>query len=212
MLTAKKTREKYRPVWRQLADKQVHEFETFEALERSFFGRTKNILKTIRQNGSDEKSNLARAFRIISSADDRRKHLEKAQSRERTEVQIEINESLNRSSELAKAKDVERLALARANFKREMMDFRQERAQDLKGQGESWRRRNAERNAVFQKAIVMNRESSSLRETYDRVAEPDPGNDDVAGLISEYGLEFDRASQGSEHASTDATSKQKQKQ
>lgn len=75
-------REEFRPQFRDLKTRQAAERKTFEALEASFFGRTKNALKTVR--GAFDKQNtglISRSFRILSNAGERKTYFERGQAR-----------------------------------------------------------------------------------------------------------------------------------
>ena len=207
-------RERFRPVWRDLADKQAHEFETFEALETSFFGRTKNILKVIQKTGTDKGSNLARAFRIISSADDRRKQLERSQALERRAVQGRVDQALSDSVMSSRTLESERVSLARSQLKTELKAFRVKRADSLEAHGAAWRKRNKERRAVLQQRQSDHFKRESLRKEFEKARDVDQVSDDeIDFLIEEFGLDFERAADDTRNEMKDDQSpKGKQKQ
>jgi MobA/VirD2-like, nuclease domain len=187
-------REQFRPVWRDLADKQVHEVETFEALEASFFGRTKNVLKTVRQTGADDGSNLARAFRIISNANDRRKQLEISQTRERNAVQSHVDTSIALAAQSSKTAEAERLSSARNLLKEEMTKLRDWRAEALAEHGAAWRKRNAERRAVIAGSEPGNDHVARPGEAFAKASAGNAEADDqIDAIIEEFGLDFEQA-------------------
>ena len=187
-------REQFRPVWRDLADKQVHETEIFETLEKTLFGRTKNILKAVRETGLDKDSNLARAVRVISSSDSRRDRLERSQARERGAVQARVDQALADSVRSSRAMDEERSSDARTGFKSNMEAFRARRAQALSEHGQAWRKRNVERRVVLNRARADAATASTARPAFDDVAPGQPGLDDeVDFIIEEFGLDFEQA-------------------
>lgn len=187
-------REQFRPVWRELADKQVREAEIFETLERSLFGRTKNILKAVRETGLDKDSNLARAFRVISSSDNRRDRLERSQERERGAVQAQVDQALADSVRSSRAMDEERCSDARAEFKSDMEGVRVKREQALSDHGAAWRQRNLERRAVLNAASSSAGDAASVKNAFSEAKSTRTGAEaEVDSIIEEFGLDFERA-------------------
>lgn len=187
-------REQFRPVWRELADKQVHETEIFETLEKTLFGRTKNILKAVQETGLDKDSNLARAFRVISSSDSRRDRLERSQARERGAVQAQVDQALADSVRSSRAMDEERCSDSRTEFRFAMEAFRSRREKALSDHGAAWRQRNLERRAVLKAANSIAGEVSSVRLAFNDVKSTRASYEaEVHSIIEEFGLEFDRA-------------------
>jgi hypothetical protein len=177
-----------------LADKQVRETEIFETLERTLFGRTKNILKAVRETGLDKDSNLARAFRVISSSDNRRDRLERSQERERGAVQARVDQALADSVRSSRAMDEERCSDARAKFKSDMEAFRVTREQALSDHGVAWRKRNEERRDVLNSASSIASEIPSVRTAFVEANSRQTAADaEVDFIMEEFGLDFERA-------------------
>ena len=187
-------REKYRPVWRELSDKQAHELETFMALEKSFFGRTKNILSVMRSKGADEKSHLARAFRIISNRNERRAYLEKAQLRERQAVQLQVNSELIEAKERGAKQESKRLAANRKAFREDVANLRSKHFEEKKKHGSSWKQRNLDRYNVL-KSVVRNRDGLNLQASFDEASKTNADRDEIDGLIEEFGLNVESSSE-----------------
>jgi len=91
-------REAYRQRWRTLNKQQEAEKKTFDALEKTLFGRAGNIVKTVKLSSSmlknDENGILKRSFKILSNAGTRQEYFEKSQNRVKADLAREQKSEL----------------------------------------------------------------------------------------------------------------------
>jgi hypothetical protein len=108
-------REQFRPLERELKTRQDSELKTFNALEASFFGRTKNALNNLKSAFQDgEKNIIARSFRILSNSGERKQYFDRAQARELNALEKQKAEKISLAIKAAKAdkSDADRKATA----------------------------------------------------------------------------------------------------
>ncbi|WP_298987402.1 relaxase/mobilization nuclease domain-containing protein [uncultured Roseibium sp.] len=146
-------REEYRPQWVKMFRDQDSERETFDELERSFFGRAGNIVKTVRLNADlirDQKSKIiSRSFRILTNASARQEYFAKAQERARATLQ---RQQAMKAQEAAKAlKDAQAVKYEqnRAVYAKQREDLSQTQQAERARLQEAWKERTAERQAAF---------------------------------------------------------------
>lgn len=178
--------EEMRPEWKALFRRQDAEKRTFDALEKSLFGRTSNMVRTIKVSsqhlGGDETGILRRSFGILTNAGARLQFFEKAQARARSELAAKKARKLAESTDALKTLRDEKLGQARRLFlaERKLLFKRQEAERD--GLKADWKQRNAERNMRFAEmakpdAELNGRANRALgrimkRGEFDRAAEP----------------------------------------
>lgn len=188
-------REAFRPQFRDLQSRQNAERKTFEALEKSFFGRTKNALKAVRSAfDKQDQSLLSRSFRVLSSAGERRAFFDRGQLRERTALEKSQSEQIDDAVRKAEQFKAESYKDARSRFASEC-----EQAQSL-SDGENqdyraaWRARRSEREADIQDFKTIERAKPAMGGDFTRAKLSD---DYFRDLERRAGLSdgFDRAGQ-----------------
>lgn len=121
-------------VWEEFRDKhralklyQAGERKTFEALEKTFFGRLGNAVKIAKLSeqeiGHRFSKLISRSFQIMTNATKRRAHFEKAQSRAQKAVQADEKKALGQRLKSIKATQGGSLARCRAVYAEEQADL-----------------------------------------------------------------------------------------
>ena len=146
-------RETYRPLWQDLNQHQRSERETFAELEQTFFGRTSNIVKTVKLSrediGGDQTGIISRSFRILTNAGARQEYFEKAQERARMALQRDQDQkALSAAQELKDAQAV-KFQENRAVFEQQRQELQQTQQIERERLQEQWRQRSTERKAAF---------------------------------------------------------------
>lgn len=150
-----KIAEEMRPEWKALFARQDAEKRTFESLEKTLFGRTSNMVRTIQVSakdlGGDETGILRRSFGILTNAGQRLEYFEKAQARARAALAAKKAHKVAVATDALKAQRDEKLAAARKLFlsDRKALFKRQEIERDA--HKAIWAARNEERNLQFSK-------------------------------------------------------------
>lgn len=142
-----------RPEWKALYARQDAEKRTFESLEKTLFGRTSNMVRTIQVTAKDlggaESGILRRSFGILTNAGQRLEYFEKAQARDRAALAAKKARRVAIVTGVLKAQRDGKLGAARKLFlsERKTLFKRQEIERDEHRAG--WAARNAERNLQF---------------------------------------------------------------
>lgn len=142
-----------RPEWKALYARQDAEKRTFESLEKTLFGRTSNMVRTIQVTAKDlggaESGILRRSFGILTNAGQRLEYFEKAQARDRAALAAKKARRVAIVTGALKAQRDGKLGAARKLFlsERKTLFKRQEIERDEHRAG--WAARNAERNLQF---------------------------------------------------------------
>lgn len=152
-------REAYRPKWRQLTRDQEAERTTFEAMEKSFFGRTANMAKLTADLIRDQRSGvIGRTFRIITDASVRKRNFDQAQERARTALQREqAAEASGAISEL-KAAQRPRYAVLRGVFLRDREGLLKSQATEAAELKDAWSARSSDKKAALGGALEQAKE------------------------------------------------------
>jgi len=152
-------REEYRPQWQDLNKHQRSERETFAAMEKSWFGRTGNIVKTVKLNSGDiggEKTNvIARSFRILTNAKARQDYFDNAQEAARNALQREQAQDAQLAVQELRAAQAVKYAENRAYFIAEREMLQQTQAKQTEQLKIDWRQRNIERNSQFEELAAQ---------------------------------------------------------
>lgn len=151
-------REAYRPKWRSLERRQAKERQTFEALEKSFFGRIGNTFKTVklsqRIRDDDRSGVITRTFRILSNGGDRKAYFDKAQERARTALKGEQRKALASEREKLQSAQAGKYGRLRAAYFDERSKLRASQATAQAALKQDWKDRAAERDKAL-KAFEM---------------------------------------------------------
>lgn len=146
-------REEYRPQWRQMYRDQDSERETFEELERSFFGRAGNIVKTVKLTADlvreDRSKIISRSFRILTNAGARQEYFAKAQERARAALQHEQAMKAQEAADTFKQAQAIKYAQNRAVYANQREDLALTQGAECTRLQEAWKQRTAERQAAF---------------------------------------------------------------
>ena len=146
-------REEYRPQWGQLFRDQESERQTFDELERSFFGRAGNIVKTVRLNADlirEEKSKIiSRSFRILTNAGARKEFFERAQERARAALQRQQATKAQQAANTLKEAQAVKYERNRAVYAKQRDDLALSQEAERVRVQEAWKERTAERQAAF---------------------------------------------------------------
>lgn len=145
--------EEFRPAWRELNRQQASEKKTFEALEKSFFGRASNIARTARLSAQDvaegRSGAISRSFRILTNAGERRAQFDKAQERARSALEGDQAAKAKEALQTTKERRSGDLGTLRAAYFAERDSLAKSQAVERAGLQAAWRDRTAERQAAF---------------------------------------------------------------
>lgn len=93
--------EAYRPKFRNLKEEQAAEMTTFEALEKTFFGRAANSWKvakaTIKDIGGHRRGFNLKTFGSAATAGARKEYMEQAQKRAERALELEQERNVSES-------------------------------------------------------------------------------------------------------------------
>lgn len=146
-------REEYRPKWRELQKVQRSERQTFAELEKSFFGRASNIVKTVKLSADlmrhGESGIIARSFRILSNAGARREYFDKAQERARKALQREQADKLSLRTKSLKDAQAGKYAQNRAVFFESRAQLFNKQVLQSKELQDAWQQRTADRKKAY---------------------------------------------------------------
>lgn len=193
-----KIAEEMRPEWKELYARQDAEKRTFDSLEKTLFGRTSNMVRTIQVTAKDlggtESGILRRSFGILTNAGQRLEYFEKAQARARAALAGKKARKVAKATDALKAQRDKKLGAARKLFlsERKALFKRQEIERDA--HRASWAERNVERNLQFSR--LSKTESANRRKNN---IESDASLNERANRVLGRTLknyDFDRANNG----------------
>ena len=190
-------REEFRPAWRTLHREQASERKTFDELERSFFGRASNMVRTAKLSAQDigagRSDVIARSFRILTNAGARAAYLDQAQ--ERARMALERRQTDRAAQAAATVKDAHRgrPAALRDGFAQEREALSGKQAGERAELQAAWKARTAERLAAFEKAAALIARRDALKAQHAKAAAP--AVDPRAALLARYArqVEFQKA-------------------
>lgn len=188
-------REEFRPKERALKAQHAADKKTFDALERSFFGRTKNAVKTVRDAiDKYDKGLISRSFRVLSNAGERKAYFERGQKRERDAFERQRTAKLLAEKHAATAKWKKLYSSARAKFFAELNKAREATKHENAELKAAWKARNDERREEFKAFPAANQISQKAKADFSYEAITDEYRQKLS-QAPEVGSEFDKASQ-----------------
>lgn len=147
-------REEYRPQKRALSERQAAERRTFEALERSFFGRAGNVFKTMQLSkqdiGEQDSGLIRRTFQILTKAGERQAYFNKAQEREQKALEAELQAKQAETLYILKQQSHEKLVANRVVFAEQRQQLEQQQEKNRVELQKQWAQRNADRAKAFE--------------------------------------------------------------
>lgn len=188
-------REEFRPQFRDLKTRQAAERKTFEALEASFFGRTRNALKSVRAAFDKQDTGLiSRSFRILSNAGERKAYFERGQERETAALENKRSEKIDKA--IAKAKIERKTATASAGkqFTRECDAEKLQVVKEARSHKADWKQRGIERTREFSEFAQLERTKPSVGGDFKRAQMTDDYFKDLERRV-DLSDEFDETSQ-----------------
>lgn len=189
------TREEYRPQWRGLRAFQESERQTFDELERSFFGRASNMAKTLRLSGDDvaegRTNTINRAFRIITNASEREAYFNAAQERARAALQREQAQQVSKAASTLRDAQEAKQAQQRDDYFQQRARLAEEQSAEQEQLKADWQARNAERKVGLDELAAKAAAHKKIQDDYRDARRPDP----VADLLEDYAAQqqFERA-------------------
>jgi len=180
------TREEYRPQWRGLRAFQESERQTFDELERSFFGRASNMAKTLRLSGDDvaegRTNTINRAFRIITNASEREAYFNTAQERARAALQREQAQQVAEAANALRDAQEVKQAQQRDDFFQQRARLAEEQSAEQEQLKADWQARNAERKVGLDELVAKAAAHKKIQDDYRDARAPDP----IADLLEDY--------------------------
>lgn len=189
------TREEYRPQWRGLRAFQESERQTFDELERSFFGRASNMAKTLRLSGDDvaegRTNTINRAFRIITNTSEREAYFNAAQERARAALQREQAQQASEAASTLRDAQEAKQAQQRDDYFQQRARLAEEQSAEQEQLKADWQARNAERKVGLDELAAKAAAHKKIQDDYRDARRPDP----VADLLEDYAAQqqFERA-------------------
>lgn len=188
-------REEFRPQFRDLKTQQAAERKTFEALEASFFGRTKNALKTVRAAFDKQDTGLiSRSFRILSNAGERKTYFERGQERETAALENKRSEKIDEAIAEAKIERKATIASTGKQFTQECDAEKLQAAEEARSHKADWKQRGIERTREFSEFAQLERTKPSVGGDFTRAQMTDEYFKDLERRV-DLSDEFDETSQ-----------------
>lgn len=161
-------REEYRPLKRALRAEQAAERKTFDAMEKTFFGRAANAMKVLQVSrksiGGAEKGLIHRTFKAATNAGARKKYFEAAQERSRKAQEREVqNKVVEASAQLKRAQE-SKFAQLRDDLVNDRRRLKERQSEDNRNVQMLWLQRSTERKQTFDKALSLVQVPKSFRE------------------------------------------------
>jgi len=160
--------EQYRLKERALHKQHRAEFKTFEAMEKSFFGRAANAFRAVtvvKGTVADGQSNLInKIFKAATDASERRNLLKQAQERRLKALEGKRRKEVREAARPLKRAHKQNVAKARDQFMADRDTLQQEQAKDVSELKARWKNRNRERETVLSKIMARVRRRSPAQE------------------------------------------------
>lgn len=163
-----KVREDFRPKWRALSKRQQKEAKTFEALETTFWGRTKNTIQSFKSAYQEQTGVIARSFRILSSSGARKEYFEKGQARERAALSKEQLNKVDIAKKAASEKQAETYQSARVEYLAAYREAKLEQAKRNDELKSDWKLRNEERKEQIDRFKQIELKKPRLDDAFSR--------------------------------------------
>ena len=188
--------EQMRPEWREFHRKQAKDRQDFETFEETFWGRTSNMVRTVRLSREliteSHSGIIRRTFGILSNAGKRREYFEKAQEREKRTLERRQADKITEAARYLGMGFKAKLAALRGAFIKERSELQAQQRADRNRLKENWKARTSERTTAFEARAKKRDQAQALLDRYDTAATPK--RDDSAkrkqGLLSKYGASF----------------------
>ena len=151
-----------------LPQQQAAERETFDAMEKTFFGRAANAMKVLQVSrksiGGGEKGLIHRTFKAATNAGARKEYFEAAQERARKAQEREVqNKVVEASAQLKRAQE-SKFAQLRDDLVKDRRRLKERQSEDNRNVQMLWLQRSAERKETFDKALSLVQVPKSFRE------------------------------------------------
>ena len=188
-------REEFRPRFRELKSRQYAERRTFDALEKSLFGRTKNALKAVRSAFEKEDTGLiSRSFRVLSSAGERKAYFDRGQRRDVLALKKQQSAQIQSAQTEAKNTRAKSISGARDSFLDETAQASALAEAENRDMKSAWRSRRAERQAETREFTAVEKTKPQIGGDFTRAKMTD---DYFKDLERRFGLaeDFDGATQ-----------------
>lgn len=163
------TREAYRPRWQALNRHQRSEQKTFKELEKSFFGRTSNMAKTMTlakdDIAGDKRKIISRAFQLMTNEAARKEVFLNAQRRVRASLKRDQQQEAQRAAKELKTSQELKFAQNRAVYQEQRLQLTKTQEAERAALQQDWQRRSAERKAQYAELAKQPAPDPSKRET-----------------------------------------------
>ena len=196
--------EAYRPRWRDLNREQRREAQVFEQLETNLFGRTQNAIRTIdlmkRIQGVTGGALLARGFKVLASAGQRRTAFDAAQNARRSALQRLQDKDTARAVKTQKRASAGRYAETRADFGHERTKLLEKHGAERMTMQQTWRTRTAEREAAWADYAKLMQSGVDPRDNFNRAAPPTPESQTLGSYESQLRARYNQKADSSADA------------
>lgn len=166
--------EEMRPEWLALLARQNAERRTFDALEETLFGKTSNMVKTIRLSSrllkEDRTGIIKRTFGILTNAGQRKSYFEASQQRDRSALNAKQSNRIAEAKAKHRAAKDAKLAEYRTIFARDRTELSDKQEADRKRLSGEWKARNTERQAALKAATRQKSEPVTARKDFKATA------------------------------------------
>lgn len=151
--------EKMRPDRIALRKAQAREAETFAAMEKSFFGRAGNVIKTVAASSRDvregESNIIKRTFGIVTNAAARKEYFEASQLRARQAQDKEQRDRIDAAKSAEQDKQSAKVAQLRKAYAEDRKALQGRQEAENKVLKDDWAKRGAERREALEKASQL---------------------------------------------------------
>lgn len=161
--------------------RQRAEFKTFDALEKTLFGRTRNAITGInllqRVYGEERGSLISRGFAVLARAGARREIIEKAHAKELRDIKVAQNQKIRTARQELKEHGRSRVADLQEAFKAKRNALVVSHGMDAAELRISWRERRKDRAAAWEKFADFSAKRGKPRREFQKVSTQDSASD-----------------------------------
>lgn len=187
-------REAYRPQRLELAQRQRAERLSYEALEQTWFGRARNALVSldlVRAVREGDRALLAKTFKVISNAGERRAAFDRLQERKRQALARDQADAVKAKAAALKLAHQDKLAANRSVLLRERDALVNVQGADKARYAADTRERSSEKRAALTEAAQKVAQANALMRQYGYAARPPSEASQRANeILAKYGEAF----------------------
>lgn len=179
---AAEIRSSYAPKRRELHRNGQEQLQEFDQAEETLRGKAANLIKVVnltRQVRSDDEqqSTIRTYYDLLSSSGARRKALERAQERQRRDLQREQDQELENRKEALRAQERAQMEENRTRFQQQRQEIIDQQDSDRADLRRAWELRNEDRRLALQELQRQSDAIPPVGEEFKQAADPDAQRD-----------------------------------